>query len=679
MHDTNILGVDIFIRPWQDEDNRAKSIKELMDLGVEAVIGDKGAVEAARECGMIVEFLESGRTSIKRAINEAVKIAKAQEQERSREEERRSYLEAAVAERTQELLAMNEELQNSHAGLEAEIADRHRAEEQLRLNEQKTKILVDAIPDIIAVATPDCKILDFKVTKNFTYASDGSSYSGKTVDEVLPPSVAAIYRKNVPLAFSTKEIIAFEYEIQVKHELRFREARVVAMSEEEALVIIRDITDNKKASEEIHKLSLAVNQSPGVTVITDTEGRIIYVNAKFSQVTGYSFEEAVGQTPQILKSGVHSNEFYQKLWETITAGEEWDGEFCNKKKNGEVFWSLASISPVKNLAGKITHYLAIQQDITERKETAKTLHTQNIEIQETLRKLQQTQSQLVQQEKMAGIGQLAAGVAHEINNPLGFVSSNFETLQKYVSRLLEMINAYEELHKRVLEEKIPSLHERAEQLSTLSKQKKLQYILDDLEPIFKETADGLTRVGNIVKALRLFSRVDQQGRFEEYNLNEGIRSTLIVARNEIKYVAEVKDTLAEIPAIMAVGGQVNQVLLNIIVNAAHAIKAKDVDSLGLITISTCADDQFVYCSIVDTGTGIPEEIRKDIFNPFFTTKPAGQGTGLGLSISYDIIVNKHHGDILLESEVGAGTTFIIKLPLNIQADGPLAEIEGIQQ
>ncbi|WP_425058817.1 cache domain-containing protein [Sporomusa carbonis] len=305
----------------------------------------------------------------------------------------------------------------------------------------------------------------------------------------------------------------------------------------------------------------------------------------------------------------------------------------------------------------------LQTEIADRKWAEKQLEQKNEELGKAYAGLKSAQSQLVQQEKLAGIGQLAAGVAHEINNPLGFVLSNFETLQKYIGRLLEMMNVFRELHKQVVEEKILSAQQTAVQITAMEKQKKLDYILEDLEPIFQETNEGLNRVANIVKALRLFSRVDQKNQFEEYDLNEGVKNSLTVARNEVKYVAEVQQDLTPIPPIKAIGSQINQVILNIILNATHAIKAKGLDSLGLITIKTYADERFAYCSIEDNGTGIPEEARKDIFNPFFTTKPVGEGTGLGLSISYDIIVNKHHGEISFISEVGVGTVFIIKLPL----------------
>ena len=184
-----------------------------------------------------------------------------------------------------------------------------------------------------------------------------------------------------------------------------------------------------------------------------------------------------------------------------------------------------------------------------------------------------------------------------------------------------------------------------------------------MEPLLQETKDGLRRVRDIVLALRLFSREDQQGRMGEYNLNEGLQNTLVVSRNELKYVAEIKQELREIPVIEAIGGQINQVLLNILVNAAYAVKEKNDGRAGLIAIETSSDERYVYCSIRDNGIGMPARVRQDIFNPFFTTKPIGEGTGLGLSISYDIIVNKHHGRIWCESEEGQGTIFTIKLPI----------------
>ena len=297
-------------------------------------------------------------------------------------------------------------------------------------------------------------------------------------------------------------------------------------------------------------------------------------------------------------------------------------------------------------------------------ERTQELTRKNGELELAYNDLRTAQSQVIHQEKMASIGQLAAGVAHEINNPLGFVMSNFESLRKYTTRMVEVLIPLRQFRDEStrLDEKARAA--RAVALSELEKNQKIDYIIGDVESIFSETLDGLRRVGDIVKALRLFSRVDQQGEREDYDLNEGVHNTLIVARNEIKYIAEVRENLSVVPLIRAVGGQINQVLLNLMLNAAYAIKEKTIDGLGVIEVATYFDDTSVYCSVSDNGKGIPEHIKKDIFNPFFTTKPVGEGTGLGLSISYDIIVNKHHGEISLDSVEGLGTKFLIRLPIN---------------
>jgi len=301
----------------------------------------------------------------------------------------------------------------------------------------------------------------------------------------------------------------------------------------------------------------------------------------------------------------------------------------------------------------------LENQVSER---TKELRHKNAELEVAYKELQNVQSQVIHQEKMASIGQLAAGVAHEINNPLGFTMSNFETLHKYTVRLVEVINEYRSFRSAAINTGDASLQKKAEDISAFEKKNKLEYILQDMDMIFQETQEGFKRVGDIVKALRIFSRVDQQGKAEDYDLTEGVRNSLIVSRNEVKYIATIKEELDDLPQVSAVGGQINQVLLNIILNAAYAIKDKELGEMGLITIRTYSDEKSVYCSIQDNGKGIPEHIKKDIFNPFFTTKPVGQGTGLGLSISYDIITNKHHGDISFKSVEGEGTTFTIRLP-----------------
>ncbi len=288
---------------------------------------------------------------------------------------------------------------------------------------------------------------------------------------------------------------------------------------------------------------------------------------------------------------------------------------------------------------------------------------QNQALAQALQKLKDTQGHLIQQEKMAGIGQLAAGVAHEINNPLGFINSNFETLNEYVTRLSDVLQLYRKLPQLLKDAGLssPELQNSLDEISDLERKKKLDFILEDLASLFSESRDGLERVAKIIRALRAFSRIDVKNQLEDYDLNEGLETTLIVARNEIKYVAEIKTEFGNVPPIKALGSQINQVLLNLIVNAAQAIKSSGISD-GVITLATFTSAEAVGCRITNNGPPIPPEVQKRIMEPFFTTKPVGQGTGLGLSISYDIIVKKHGGELSFISDEKNGTTFTLKLP-----------------
>ncbi len=266
-------------------------------------------------------------------------------------------------------------------------------------------------------------------------------------------------------------------------------------------------------------------------------------------------------------------------------------------------------------------------------------------------KLQLGQSQMLQSEKMASIGQLAAGVAHEINNPMGFITSNLNSLDKYLKNLLEFI---------VLQDKALASHPDQALLADLGNQRrqlKIDLISDDIKDLIAESLNGSEKVKQIVQGLRSFSRTDQ-ARHEQANINDVIEDTLKVVANELKYKATIHKDLGQLPMIHCFPHQLAQVIMNLLVNAAQAIASQ-----GEITIQTTGTDHEVIIRISDTGSGItPDQISK-VFDPFFTTKPVGEGTGLGLSIVYDIITNKHGGRIDVASAVGKGTTFTISLPV----------------
>ena len=450
----------------------------------------------------------------------------------------------------------------------------------------------------------------------------------------------------------------FGYEFWVEY--RFIPVRI--NDRECLLAMVRDIHKRKQVEMQLRKLPGAVEQSPGVVIITDTKGQIEYVNPMFYQLYHYTPAEVLGKTPRLLKSGHQRDLLYKQLWQTITSGNQWRGEFLNRRKNGETFWVLVSISPVRDHLGTVTHFVAIQEDITRPKQIEEQLTVKNDELNHTLEQLTLTQSQLVMQENLASIGQLAAGVAHEINNPLGFVSSNVETLRIYVDRFREVLAEYRHIRDILADHEDAALRQNAQEIAGLERSKKIDVILADLDDIFNDSSEGLRRVSQIVKGLRLFSRVDQLNALEEYDLNLGIESALLVANNEIKYHAEVEKKLSDLPHIEAIGGQINQVLLNMLINSVHAIRAKD-DGMGKITITTFCDNTNVYCAIADNGEGMEPDIVAKIFKPFFTTKGIGLGTGLGLSISYDIIVHKHHGEIKVDTSPERGTCFTIRLPI----------------
>ncbi|NTV48048.1 MAG: hypothetical protein HGB32_12590 [Geobacteraceae bacterium] len=269
-----------------------------------------------------------------------------------------------------------------------------------------------------------------------------------------------------------------------------------------------------------------------------------------------------------------------------------------------------------------------------------------------LNSLTDMQMQILQSEKMASIGQLAAGVAHEINNPMGFINSNLATLKKYNGRTAEFID--------YLSEKIlyKASAETTRQVGETRRLLKIDRILEDLPNLIKESIEGAERVKSIVQDLKSFSRVDQ-AECALVNLNEALDTTINIAWNEIKYVATLNREFGDLPQIKCYPQQLNQVFLNLLVNAAHAIG----ENQGIITVRTWSEQEDVLVSVADSGCGIPDDIKQRIFEPFFTTKEVGKGTGLGLSISYDII-RKHGGDITVESEVGRGTTFIVRLPIN---------------
>ena len=440
-------------------------------------------------------------------------------------------------------------------------------------------------------------------------------------------------------------------------------------------ISIREKTIAEK-NRSLIKLTTAVEQSANAVIITGTDGVIEYVNPCFTQLTGIPYEEALGNSLDIIEPESGLLEEFHNLLRSIGAGKQWSGELLKRIKGEErMYWLNITVAPVRNEQGDVLSCVAIAQDVTARKDIEEHVIYMNIELEQRVRErtsaleashrklekaynnLKEAQSQMLQQEKMASIGQLAAGIAHEINNPVGFVLSNLGTMRKYVERLLGFI-AIQATATETMAARDPDGTPLLQELRKQRKAMKIDYIGEDIGQLVSESIDGGERVKRIVQNLKSFARLDET-EWKESNLNEGVESTINIVWNELKYKASLKKEYGEIPVLNCNIGQLNQVFLNILINAVQSIEQR-----GEISVRTWCDDAYIYVAIADTGCGIPADKLHRIFEPFFTTKDIGKGTGLGLSISYDI-VKKHGGEILVESEISRGTTFTIKLPFAV--------------
>ncbi|PAY02865.1 two-component sensor histidine kinase [Pseudoalteromonas sp. HM-SA03] len=320
--------------------------------------------------------------------------------------------------------------------------------------------------------------------------------------------------------------------------------------------------------------------------------------------------------------------------------------------------------PIFEHSEEVKKVCVIIQDVTElasyyqeQKRLTEALEIEKQELKTLNLKLEAAQNQLLQSEKMAAIGQLAAGVAHEINNPIGFVNSNIQSLEGQASGLFAMLAFYEAHFSTLVDSDL------AQQEQQLQNQHSIDFLKEDVPDLLQECLEGLDRVSKIVESLKSFSHVDNQ-EWQEADLIKGIESTLKIANNSIKYHAVINKTysLDDEVLLYCQPMQINQVFLNLIINAAQSIA-----SSGTVTISIEDKQNEVIIAIQDTGKGIPAGDINKIFNPFFTTKPVGQGTGLGLSLSYSIVA-KHKGRIQVDSQVGVGTTFTVSFPKLSEAD-----------
>ncbi|NOY08025.1 MAG: PAS domain S-box protein [Spirochaetes bacterium] len=380
------------------------------------------------------------------------------------------------------------------------------------------------------------------------------------------------------------------------------------------LAMIRDITFTRQTGEQLKKLRITMEQSPVSIVITDLDGNIEYINPKFSEITGYSLEEVRGKNPRILKSGETSDGEYKKLWETITGGRIWRGEFHNLKKNGQLYWESAVIAPVKDDNGKITNFIGVKEDITE---------------------LKRLQNQLIMAQKMESIGNLTGGIAHDFNNILTAINGNAELI---LTDLKKGDPLYEEI--RAIYESGGKAAELVSKLLAFSRRQIIKPQIIDINTIIDNLFSILPRIIG-----------------ENISLKKKLSNTLY--------------------SIEADPSQIDQILINLAVNARDAVnnnlpgKTEKLISFETRNVTITEDyiinhpgsykGNFVLFSVSDNGTGMDEDVKRKVFEPFFTTKGKERGTGMGLSTVYGI-VKQNHGFIYIYSEMNRGSVFKVYWP-----------------
>ncbi len=378
---------------------------------------------------------------------------------------------------------------------------------------------------------------------------------------------------------------------------------------------------------------------------------MLYLNKAVEEVSGHTVADFFNN-PNLWLDIIHPRDrdrVKSSMVEVLTLGIQ--KITCRiLRPDGELRWLFHHMRAINDGVGTPLRIDGITVDITQHKNAEDLLKQRNEELQEAFDKIKEVQGQLVQSEKLSSIGQLAAGVAHEINNPIGYINSNLTSLKNYVEDLLALAAIYEQAE--------PALADTGQlrQIEAFKHKIDLEFLKTDVLDLLDESHEGASRVKKIVQDLKDFSHAGGDDDWQWADLHAGLESTLNIVNNEIKYKASVVKEFGDIPQAWCLPHQLNQVFMNLLVNAAHAIENE-----GTITVRTGVEIDHIWVEVSDTGKGIaPEHVNK-IFDPFFTTKPVGKGTGLGLSVSYNII-KKHNGEIQLDSRVGEGTTFRIVLP-----------------